>query len=282
MIRTEFITELFNEIVIRDFYNLRHLPKDEFDTIIDLGGNIGMFSQYAKTLFPHAEVLVVEANEALEGDILDRLDGYPDIQVLMEPVGTGKEVSAHFRKELNDGATIYGAPVEGNDCIKSQTLDEMLQGFDLENALIKIDIEGSEQTILEHPGTVDVLRSCKRVVAETHWGPAFVAAGCGWVSASACEAQIRELFSETHDIQCINRHLKKDPRKEDGSGVVIMSRKGGVHGTGTWVSGCARCGQNHFVNFQPFTRPNPNYSAWGLCPITGEPVLQKEMPLPSK
>lgn len=43
------------------------------------------------------------------------------------------------------------------------------------------------------------------------------------------------------------------------------------------VERCARCGGDHEVDFKPFTRPVPDdhgdYTQWGMCPVTGEPIL---------
>jgi hypothetical protein len=45
------------------------------------------------------------------------------------------------------------------------------------------------------------------------------------------------------------------------------------------VYGCARCGGDHVaVRFHKFSRPNPSYSHWGLCPVTGEPILMASGP----
>jgi hypothetical protein len=39
------------------------------------------------------------------------------------------------------------------------------------------------------------------------------------------------------------------------------------------VENCARCGGTHLVAFRPFTRPNPFYGEFGVCPVTAEPIL---------
>ncbi len=40
------------------------------------------------------------------------------------------------------------------------------------------------------------------------------------------------------------------------------------------VQGCARCGGAHeLVGFRRFSRPDPRYTHFGLCPATGEPIL---------
>lgn len=42
------------------------------------------------------------------------------------------------------------------------------------------------------------------------------------------------------------------------------------------VVGCARCGGDHpAMTHRPFTRLNPVYSLWAICPATGEPILSR-------
>lgn len=274
-----FNIELFEEIVARDFYNLRDLPPNEFDVIIDLGGNIGIFTQYAKTLFPRAKAIAVEADYRVMGRLEKRLSDVPNTEVVLLPIGTGGVVYQHNRDHLNQGATIFGTNVAGEQgCpeLESVTLAQVVGDLSLENALIKIDIEGSERFLFNDPDTVEIISKAKRIVAETHWGPTFTKAGSGWESYDACMRDVEAAFGEIFRMQNINRHPRKDPTEEDGSGVLVLTREGAQ--TGTWIDNCARCNHGHFVNFKPFTRPNPHYSAFGFCPRTGEPILQKVVP----
>jgi len=41
------------------------------------------------------------------------------------------------------------------------------------------------------------------------------------------------------------------------------------------VKGCARCGRTHRVMFHRFKRPTRDYTYWGMCPTTKEPILMK-------
>lgn len=51
------------------------------------------------------------------------------------------------------------------------------------------------------------------------------------------------------------------------------SRAGGLQ---VKVRSCARCNSDHdVVFFKSFTRPVENYTHWGTCPNTGEPILMK-------
>lgn len=42
------------------------------------------------------------------------------------------------------------------------------------------------------------------------------------------------------------------------------------------IEKCARCGNDHEVQFQKFTRPAGEWTHFGECPMTNEPVLLKK------
>ena len=41
------------------------------------------------------------------------------------------------------------------------------------------------------------------------------------------------------------------------------------------VKHCARCGENHIITFKKFLRRHFDWTFWGMCPNTQEPVLLK-------
>ena len=59
------ITSLKREILHRDYYDLRKFSPGSFDTIIDIGANIGMFSLYARFLQPLARIIAIEPHPAI-------------------------------------------------------------------------------------------------------------------------------------------------------------------------------------------------------------------------
>ena len=57
--------QLYNEIILKDSYQLREIFKRctrNIDTIVDIGSNIGYFSLLSSILYPHAEKILVEPN----------------------------------------------------------------------------------------------------------------------------------------------------------------------------------------------------------------------------
>ena len=43
----------------------------------------------------------------------------------------------------------------------------------------------------------------------------------------------------------------------------------------TTIRNCARCGQDHELEFRRFQRPmqRTGYTHWATCPTTGEPII---------
>lgn len=50
---------MINEIVIQDCYGLKNIKEPK--TILDIGGNLGVFSIFARNLFPNARIISIEA-----------------------------------------------------------------------------------------------------------------------------------------------------------------------------------------------------------------------------
>lgn len=49
------------------------------------------------------------------------------------------------------------------------------------------------------------------------------------------------------------------------------------------INNCARCGGNHHkVYFREFYRPHNEWTHWGLCPKTNEPIMLKELSVMEK
>lgn len=140
---------IVREILIRDCY-FRYLPKDtlsNLDTVVDLGANRGMFSTLAAT--SARRVLSIEAEPAFR-QVIERnarINAFEHVVVETVFIGAGGTLgddAAHDHVDL------------------SELLDR--HGFETVD-LMKIDIEGSEFALFEHPGW---LHRVKRFCMEVH------------------------------------------------------------------------------------------------------------------
>ncbi len=41
------------------------------------------------------------------------------------------------------------------------------------------------------------------------------------------------------------------------------------------IQRCARCGTDHEIKFKPLQRPSAEWTHWGMCLVTNEPVMMQ-------
>ncbi len=178
------ISTLYGEIIACDTYKLQsliYLP----DVVFDIGANIGVFTHYAHELFPNALIVAVEPhpanfaalqelmpsdNVALlnKGIGVDQILRYPDIRSGNESRISGGEsyISNGFGYKVPD--------LEGRATEKVATqpvlLDELYAEYVQpgQRLAVKLDCEGAENLLLNHPPSVEVLQRADFVTIELH------------------------------------------------------------------------------------------------------------------
>ena len=173
---------LYDEIVKRDSYKLQSLVFRP-DVIFDIGANIGVFTHYAKQRFPESLVVAVEPhppnfeilseflpagcvalNKAIgQGQILR----YPDVQYQTDHVSAGESY-------VSDGLG-YHLPNVGEHPLNPVAtagvlLDELYAEFVKpgQTFAIKMDCEGAENLLFEHPPSVEVFQKADFLTMELH------------------------------------------------------------------------------------------------------------------
>lgn len=136
------------EIFYLDVYRVSSLISDN-DRVIDIGGNIGLFSFYIKNLFPESDIIVFEP-EQNNFEILQRnLSLYSRITLLKQAVGqnngTGElNVSnnplAHFINDIEIDLDVRPGIIGSQD-VNIVALDSVIKD---KIDVIKVDIEGYE------------------------------------------------------------------------------------------------------------------------------------------
>ncbi len=173
---------LYGEVVTEDCYKLKQL-KFTPDIILDLGGNIGVFARFARTLFPEAEIISVEPH-AENCEVYKKFTHDSKIHLMNRAVGIGQIY--HNLGACNGSGEVYlsaglGYPEkalkdEANIKIEPSSLesvmpDELINTWVLPGmkSLIKIDIEGSENFIFDHKPSMDALKTIDYICMELHW-----------------------------------------------------------------------------------------------------------------
>lgn len=148
---------VFRDVVLDDEYGLEKLhlqPK----TILDVGANVGIFTLWAGTNFPGAAIHSYEPNAALKEYLRENI-GQVDAKLHAEGV-SGHDGFGSFAQK---GESMVGKCTEsasGNIPVVSLQTAIARMGGSVD--LLKLDCEGAEWSILEHPEAFAAVR-CVRM-----------------------------------------------------------------------------------------------------------------------
>ena len=171
---------LYGEVVVCDIYRLRSLDFVP-EIVFDIGANIGIFSRFARSLFPKALIVSLEPDQK-NRDRFDEL-GRDDNMVLI-PRALGKGKIFHGLTAANGAGEVYlsaglGYPedlmirasgVLEISSISSLQLGTLIRAYWVEGmrSLIKIDCEGAENTIWGGEDSMATLRQMDYIAMEIH------------------------------------------------------------------------------------------------------------------
>lgn len=173
---------LYGEVVTCDCYKLRTLDLNP-EVVVDIGANIGIFSRFARGLWPKAVIIAVEPHP----DNIDRLRAYSaneHICLLPVALGNGKGLYRGLTAPNGSGESYLspglGFPQEtmaalardrnGIECARVETmmLDEILMPWLGKRMVLKIDCEGAENCIWGHAASMQALARADYIAMELH------------------------------------------------------------------------------------------------------------------
>jgi FkbM family methyltransferase len=171
---------LFGEVVTEDCYGLKKLDFVP-DVIFDIGANVGIFTRYAKSLFPKAFIVAVEPDP--ENLIhLKKFTQLDNMVVISAALGTGQIY--HATGAANGAHEVYISKslgystkeLEGNACMKpsevfSVSLADVFHPHVQrgDKILMKIDCEGGENCLWEDPESMALLSLVDYIAMELHY-----------------------------------------------------------------------------------------------------------------
>lgn len=205
---------LFGEVVTEDIYRLQKL---EFipDIIIDIGANVGIFARYARFLFPGATIICVEPDPA-NRKIFRKFTKDRDIYLL--GVGLGSGQLYHPTTAKNGAGEVYISAGLGypkakletsgfeQPAIPSMRLHQLVEEYceRWDKTLLKLDCEGAENSIWDHPMDMRALKTFDYIAGEIHFY-AHTGEEVPEVREKTMEA-LAEL-AETHTVELDNVNL---------------------------------------------------------------------------
>lgn len=174
---------LYGEVVLNDCYGLRQIDFIP-DVVIDAGSNIGIFTRYARELFPDAFIVSIEPNADNYFTMLN-ITGIENWKPINAAIGNSQ--MWHFLGATNGSGESYvssgigfphaamqDAADNGNRIEKSEvsciTLGEAIKWHvnDKQKLLVKIDIEGGEMSFIDDEESISLLQKADYVCMEVH------------------------------------------------------------------------------------------------------------------
>jgi len=171
---------LFGEVVTEDCYGIKKLDFVP-DVIFDIGANVGIFTRYARSLFPKAFIVAVEPNEENRTH-LQKFTQLDDMVVISAALGNGQVY--HATGAVNGAHEVYVSPclgysekgLKGNPCmvpsdVFSVSLADIFHPHVQrgDKTLMKIDCEGGENCLWEDPESMALLSTIDYITMELHY-----------------------------------------------------------------------------------------------------------------
>lgn len=135
--------------------------------ILDLGSNIGTFAIKFAVLFPHVKIVAVEPEEENFKILQMNVKSFPNII----PVRAGVWSHNAYLKVIDRHTGAYGFKVEetdNTDGVEGISIDSLCTKYNVQPDVVKMDIEGSENTIFQHIEGCTWLDGVQVFMVETH------------------------------------------------------------------------------------------------------------------
>lgn len=188
---------LYGEVVTSDVYHMRnvddvvsindptfihekgHTKGFDFipDVIIDLGANVGVFSRYARTLFPEALIVSVEP-DASNCEVFRHFTNDPKIILIQKAIGKGKifrcgnAINGAMEVYISEGVGFNSKDLtyQGSTDIESLMLTDLKKYIKQnDKVILKLDIEGNETVIFNDKQSMDMLKTFDYIAIELHY-----------------------------------------------------------------------------------------------------------------
>lgn len=218
---------LYHEVAIEDCYGLRGIEWVP-DVIFDIGANVGVFSRYARSLFPDVKIIAIEPDP--ENCELFRRFTSDNNTILLEMAIGDKPVWRHGGAV--NGIQVYtspgiGYPIEEMEEMRSNKNEtgymeetsvptilpaELIQRYviDGQKVIMKIDCEGGENAIWPDKQSLEKMKTIDYLVIELHWYANHGGELQDEVVSSTVNALIT--FKETHNFTLTNILFKANKK----------------------------------------------------------------------
>jgi len=224
---------MFDRIFVRDEYRLEPLGAGKLSTVLDLGGNVGLFTVRVAPLVDR--VIAYEPCSINFSRLQNNVAGIPNIEAVRSAVGshTGKVRLYHPQSDALSGVySLYPElgrhEMATHEEVEIVSLEEVFARHAIDRCdLLKVDVEGAEYEIL-YSAPSKVLERIDRIHAEYHD-----------VSPddpkTRVDALLEFLADGGYDVAVVPHARKRN------HGMLFASRRGAPQATHTQVGSSAHC-----------------------------------------
>ena len=211
-------------ILYGDDYMIRRYKEDDFDYIIDIGGNAGTFTLVSHILFPGALIFTYEPCKSTFAVMCENLKKFRNIKLINKALGSGNSIFIRDVWYSTSRAIQFIEEDTGNYKIDSSTMVDIFKDNDVDinkNILVKMDCEGGEEILLDNESN-EILKKCKQISMEIHFkcpGNSYFDNFPEW---KVYNSWVYDVFEETHDI------LYHKSSKHKGTGIYVITLKESV------------------------------------------------------
>jgi FkbM family methyltransferase len=179
------------------------------DVVLDLGANVGVFSRYARSLWPDASIVAVEPNPWNQS-VFEEFTKDPNIILLKNAIGKGQ---MYYAKGANGAMEVYLSQGLGFNKLAFQRLNEKgttvtssvtgimltdLKKYCKGKVLLKLDIEGNESVIFNDPASMELMKTFEYICMELHF---FAYDGQELEKVKAKTKEALDSLNETHETR---------------------------------------------------------------------------------
>lgn len=169
-------TVFFDQILRRDCYQIRRWIDNPPDVVIDIGGNMGMFSIVARALFPYATIHTIEPCPTTYDNLAHNLNFF---NCVLHRAALSHHSAVTIRPGRDSGSNSTRSAAEtikegdAAETIPGHTLAQFFDEFGVDpqrsRVLLKVDCEGAERVIIEDRRSEEAMLSCIQASLEMHY-----------------------------------------------------------------------------------------------------------------
>jgi FkbM family methyltransferase len=153
---------MLDEIYVNRIYEFPTV--NDAPLIVDIGANIGVSVNYFMSRYPHARIVAYEADPAVFACLQQNVSVHGDRVTLINQAVWVENTRLPFVQEGADGGRLAG---DGGIDVQAVDIRNVLADKRID--LLKIDIEGAEESVL--PACAGMLDNVERIFLEYHSRP---------------------------------------------------------------------------------------------------------------